>query len=412
MLKSLALALCAISLTSCAWRGQASTAENAQAASQALLVVPVAKASRTDLSTAVTLTGEFLPYQEVDVMAKVAGYIKSISVDIGDRVRTGQLLATLEIPEMESDRARAAASVEQSEAEIAIARDELRRAESSHDIAHLSYGRIEDVAKREPGLVPGQEVDEAHSKDLMAEAQIAGAKSSVEAAELHAKVSRAEQTRIETMWRYARITAPFDGVITKRYASVGSMIQAGTASQSQAMPVVRVSQNTLLRLILPVPESIVSHVRQGETVEVRVSSLARAYPGRVTRLAEKLQQDTRTMETEVDIPNGDLKLVPGMYAEVSLRISESDRVLSVPLDAVEVANGSQVLTVDSGGVIHRVPVVTGLETAQRIEVRSGLNDGDTVIVGRHAGLRDGQHVRTRLTELASAEPSSQSAVKK
>ena len=410
MWKLLALALGAISLTSCAWRGQASTAEAARTAPETLLVVPVAKVSRTDLSTAITLTGEFLPYQEVDVMAKVAGYIKTISVDIGDRVRTGQLLATLEIPEMENDRAKASASVEQCDAEISVAREELRRAESSHDIAHLSYDRIESVSKREPGLVPRQEVDEAHSKDLMAEAQIAAAKSNLDAAGLRAKVSRADQTRIETMWKYARITAPFDGVITKRYASMGSMIQAGTASQSQAMPVVRVSQNSLLRLILPVPESMVSHVRDGETVSVHVSSLGRNYPGRVARFAQKLQQDTRTMETEVDIANGDLKLVPGMYAEVSLRLSESNRVLSVPLDAVDVAsNGSQVLTVDGSGAIRRVPVVTGLETAQRIEVRSGLNEGEAVIVGRHAGLRDGQHVRTRLAEMAAAEPAAQSA---
>jgi RND family efflux transporter MFP subunit len=346
------------------------------------------------------LTGEFLPYQEVDVMAKVAGYIRTISVDIGDRVHAGQLMATLEIPEMENDLARAAVLVEQSDAELAVARDELRRAESAHDIAHLSFGRIEDVAKREPGLVPGQDVDEAHSKDLMTEAQVAGAKSTLEAARLRTKVTRAEETRIKTMYAYSRITAPFDGVITKRYASVGSMIQAGTASQSQAMPVLRVSQNNLLRLILPVPESLVARVHTGDVVDVRVTSLARTYPGRVARLAEKLQQDTRTMETEVDLANPDLKLVPGMYAEVNLRLTERNQVISVPLDALEISNGaSHVFAVDADGLVRLVPVTTGLETAHQIEVRSGLGEGDSVIVGRHAGLRDGQRVRTKLSDV-------------
>jgi RND family efflux transporter MFP subunit len=397
MLKALAIAIAAITLTSCAWRGQASTKV---ASGDELQIVPVARATRSNLSSSIALTGEFLPYQEVDVMAKVAGYIRTISVDIGDRVRTGQLLATLEIPEMENDLAKAEASIEQSEAEYAVTRDELRRASSAHDIAHLSFVRIEDVAKREPGLVPRQEVDEAQSKDLMTEAQVSAAESNLAVAGLRTKVARADETRIKTMNAYARITAPFDGVVTKRYASVGSMIQAGTASQSQAMPVLRVSQNNLLRLILPVPESVVARIHDGETVDVRVPALAETFPGRVVRFAEKLQQDTRTMDTEVDVSNLDLKLVPGMYAEVKLQIAERDQVLSVPLDAVDTSTGDpQILRVDAANVIRRSAIVTGLETAQRIEVRSGLTAGDTVVVGRHAGLRDGQHVQTQLSEV-------------
>jgi RND family efflux transporter MFP subunit len=401
MLKLLAIALAALTLTSCAWRGQATTASSAT--SETPQIVPVARASRANLSGGVTLTGEFLPYQEVDVMAKVAGYVRTISVDIGDRVHTGQLLATLEIPEMQNDLARASAAIEQSQAELASAHDELRRAQSVHDIAHLSYQRIEDVAKREPGLVPAQEVDEAQSKDLMTEAQVAAAKSNLDAAGLHTKVAEADKTRLTTMYAYSRITAPFDGVITKRYANVGSMIQAGTASQSQAMPVVRLSQNNLLRLILPVPESIVARVHNGEPVDVRVSAVAQTYPGRVVRFAEKVQQDTRTMDTEVDIANQDLNLVPGMYAEVNLQLAERNQVIAVPLDALDVTGGvSQVFAVDTGGIVRRTTVVTGLETDQRIEVRSGLNEGDLVIVGRHTGLRDGQHVRTKLSTVLAA----------
>jgi RND family efflux transporter MFP subunit len=400
MIRSLAIVFTAGALTSCAWRGQA-TQSNA-GPREAIQIVPVVKAARANLSNGVTLTGEFLPYQEVDVMAKVAGYIHTISVDIGDRVHTGQLLATLDIPEMENDLAKAAASVEQCEAELAVAQDEVRRAESAHNIAHLSFDRIEEVSKREPGLVPRQEVDEAQSKDLMTDAQVAAAKSNLAVAGMRSKVARAEEARIKTMCAYARITAPFEGVVTKRYASVGSMIQAGTASQSQAMPVLRVSQNNLLRLILPVPESIVARIQNGQSVDVRVPALAHTYPGRVVRSADKLQQDTRTMDTEVDIANPDLKLVPGMYAEVNLQLAERQQVIALPPDGVEVSGGaSQVLLVDAHGVIRRTPVVTGIETAQRIEVRSGLQEGDLVVVGRHAGLRDGQHVQTKLGEMVA-----------
>ena len=126
---------------------------------------------------------------------------------------------------------------------------------------------------------------------------------------------------MKTLIEYTRVTAPFAGVITKRYADTGSMIQAGTASQTQAMPVVRLSENSLLRLILPVPESAVPTVHIGQPVEVRVPTLNRSFPGRVARFTGKISSSTRTMETEVDVPNPNLVLMPGMYAEVDLTLA-------------------------------------------------------------------------------------------
>lgn len=389
-----ALAAC---LSSCAKPDAA--AEKTGNGPDALPIVPVAKAGRANLANDLVLTAEFEPFQQVDVMAKVAGYVHSIKVDIGDRVREGQLLATLEIPEMEDDLAKAAAAIDQADAEIATASDESHRAEVAHQLAHLSYTRIGDVIKREPGLVPQQEADEAQSRDLIAEAQITTAKSSLKIAEQRARVARAEQGRLQTMHKYTTISAPFEGVITKRYANAGSMIQAGTASQSQAMPVVQLSQNNLLRLILPVPESVVSHIHTGESVDVSVSSLARTFPGRVARFADKIQPSTRTMDTEVDVPNPTLTLIPGMYAEVKLRLDSRANALSVPLDAVDRGGASpRVYTVASSGVIHVVPVMVGLENDQRIEVLSGLKEGDVVVVGRRAGLKEGQQVQPRSPE--------------
>jgi RND family efflux transporter MFP subunit len=359
----------------------------------------VVKASRTDLVNNLALTAEFEPFQQIDVMAKVAGYIQSIKVDIGDRVREGQLLATLEIPEMQDDLAKSAASIEQANDEIATASDELHRAEVAHDLAHLSYTRIADVLKKEPGLVPQQEVDEARSRDLIAEAQISTAKSALRTAQQRVRVVTADQTRFQTLNKYMTITAPFDGVVTKRYANAGSMIQAGTASQTQAMPIVQLSQNNLLRLILPVPESAVSRVRVGETVDVHVSTLGRTFPGRVARFADKIQPSTRTMDTEVDVPNPTLTLIPGMYAEVNLQIEGRRDVLSVPLDSVDRSqSSSRVYTVTPSGGIHIVPVALGLENDQRVEVQSGLKEGEVVVVGRLAGLREGQQVQTKSLE--------------
>jgi len=370
-----------------------SEGEKTSAAEPAPLV-PTAKVARIDLANDLVLTAEFEPFQQVDLMAKVSGYVRSIGVDIGDRVRAGQILATLEIPEMEDDLTKAAASIDQAQAEIVTASDELRRAEAAHEMAHLSYGRIADVLKREPGLVPQQEVDEAHSRDMVAEAQVSAAKSNLKTAEQHVRVSRADQGRVETLHKYMTITAPFEGVVTKRYANIGAMIQAGTSSQ--AMPVVQLSQNNLLRLVLPVPESSVGRVRVGETVDVRVPSLNRVFPGRVARLAEKVQPSTRTMDTEVDVQNPTLTLIPGMYAEVNLHIAESRGALTVPLDAVDRSTASaRVYVIAIPGVIHIVPVTLGLETDQNVEILTGLQEGDTVVAGRHAGLKDGQAVQVK-----------------
>lgn len=363
-------------------------------------IAPVAKATRANLSDDVALTAEFVPYQEVDVMAKVAGYVRTIRVDIGDRVREGELLATLQVPEMENQLTRSAAAVAAAHDDVNTSEDRLKEAQAAYEIAHLSSTRLKKVSDKEPGLVPQQDLDVARTRELSADAQVSAARSALEATRQRSSEAEAEQSQLKTMFAYTNITAPFDGVITKRYASVGSMIQAGTSSQSQAMPVVRVSQQNLLRLMLPVPVSDASQIHVGQTVEVNVQSAGRSFPGKVTRFAEDIQTATRTMNTEVDVPNRKLTLVPGMYAEVRLHLQEHPNALTVPLDAIEGVGSSspQAYVVDKNNEIRITPVKTGLETPTRIEILSGVEGGALVIVGRHAGLRDGEKVDPKLAE--------------
>lgn len=366
-------------------------------------VVPVAAVTRSNLASNTVLTAEFEPFQEIEVMAKVSGYVRSIKVDIGDRVNEGQVLAVLEVPEMLDDLTRAAAAIQQAEAELAAGRDELTRSESSHQIAHISYTRILEVSKREAGLVPVQEVDEIHSRDLVAEAQVAAAKSKVRAAQQRIQVARAEESRTKTMQNYVTITAPFAGTVTKRYANTGAMVQAGTASQSQAMPIVRLSQNSVLRLRLPVPESMVAEIRQGDRVDVRVMSLGRTFAGNVARSAGKVDRSTRTMMTEVDVPNPSGVILPGMYAEVTLHLEKRSGVLSVPLEAIErSASATRVYRIDSAGAVHILAVQVGIEDSRRSEILSGLAEGDRVALGQRSGLKEGEQVRAQLIEQGSA----------
>jgi RND family efflux transporter MFP subunit len=396
--------LLALAVASCSQGNSAPANQTAgDTRTDSVSVVPAAKATRADLTNQISLTGEFQPYQEVDLMAKVSGYVKSVQVDIGDQVRAGQVLATLEIPEMEDDQTRATAAVQAADADVATARDDLRRATASHEIAHLSYTRIEDVNKKEAGLIPKQDIDVVHSRDLESEAQLAMAQSRLRSAEQHSQMSISEQSRVQTLYKYATIVAPFSGVITKRYANVGSMIQAGTASQTQAMPVVRLSQNNLLRLMLPVPESAVPLIHNGQTVQVSVRAIGKNIPGRVTRFSKSVQTSTRTMDTEVDIPNPSFALVPGMYAEVVLRTAQHLNALSVPVDAIERSAGATTAyTVDSSGCIRIAPVTVGIETPKEIEILSGLKEGDTVIVGRHSGLQEGAKVQPKYISISDA----------
>jgi len=370
--------------------------------------VAVAKVSTADLSHGLVLTAEFKPFQEVDVMAKVAGFVKQINVDVGDRVKQGQLLATLEIPEMADDLRRADAAVVRAKAEVTRAQDEQRRAESVHSIAHLSFQRISTVAEKKPGLVAQQEIDEAQSRDLVTEAQVAATKSALAAAQEQVNVNSADTQKVKTLMDYTRVTAPFTGVITKRYADTGSMIQAGTASQTQAMPVVKLSENSLLRLILPVPESAVPTVHIGQQVEVRVPTLNRSFPGRVARFAEKVSVATRTMDTEVDVPNPSLILIPGMYAEVNLTLDRRNKVLALPVMAVDMDNSDsepgaaqtgQVMIVTPNNRVEKRKVTLGIESSNNVEIRSGLNEGDSVVLSGRATLQPGQEVRPKVTAM-------------
>lgn len=371
----------------------ACNAKDASPTATVPVVVPVITVARADLSNDLKLSAEFTPYQDIDVMAKVAGYVRSIPVDIGDHVRQGQVLATLDVPELQDEVMKAKAQVLAAEANVTTAKNAITRAQAGANMAHLSYTRLQDVSKGEPGLVPRQDVDVAQAHDLEGASAVASAQSMLQSAKQSDSQAMADRDRANAMLEYATIRAPFAGVITKRYANTGSMIQAGTASQSQAMPLVRLAQDNVLRLTLPVPVSAVATIHAGQPVDITVETLGRTFKGTVTRFANSLQMSTRTMDTQVDVPNVDRKLVPGMYAEVHLHLADRSNVLSVPIDAVEDLGGqAQRVYLVRDGRISSAAVATGIQTADRVELLSGVREGDVLIVGRHTGLTDGEQV--------------------
>jgi RND family efflux transporter MFP subunit len=362
----------------------------APAQSRTAAVVAV---TRGNLASSLTVAGQFQPYQQVDLHAKVSGYIRAIKVDIGDRVHHGEVLATLEVPELQDQMNGAEADVRHSQSEIARAQSEVVSAESTYSAVHAEYMRLAEASKQKPGLIAEQELDDARSKDQEAAAQIGVAKASLDAMQQQLGVSRATSSRFQTLSRYEQIIAPFNGVVTKRYADTGSLIQAGQDSNTQALPVVQVAQSDLLRLRMPVPESDVPYIAIGGEVQVKVNATGRTFTGRIIRFSRALDTNTRTMLTEVDVPNPDLSLNPGMYAETTIQLQQKNDALTLPAQAI-VQNGEQayVLVVNTSNHVEKRSVTVGIQTSNRMEITSGVQAGENVIASGQATYQPGDLV--------------------
>jgi RND family efflux transporter MFP subunit len=363
-------------------------------------VAAVVRAGSGNLGSPLDLAGGFKPFQEVDIHAKVAGYIKKMYVDVGSHVKEGQTLAVLEVPELAAELAGADAAMRRAQQEVKRAQGDVQRAKSAHDAVHAMDTRLQQASDQRAGLVAQQEVDDAHAKDLEAEAQVSSSQAALSSAEQALEVAIANQAQYRALSDYTRITAPFSGVVTVRYADTGSLIASGTQNDKNSEPVVRLAQISVLRLVLPIPESIAGQIRLGDTVKVHVQALNLDTSGKVSRFADALDPQTRTMETEIDFQNADGKLLPGMYVEAKVGVAERKNILTVPLEAVEI-NGSEgtVLVLNAQNVLEERKIHLGLQGSTRIEVLSGLSDGERVVVGSRSEFRAGMKVTPKEIEV-------------
>jgi RND family efflux transporter MFP subunit len=366
---------------------------------QEAVTVGITKVSRMSLERQITLSSELVPFQDIDVYAKESGYVQKLYVDYGSRVKQGQLMAILEIPELEAQLQEDQAAVKNATDEVTRAQHILKRYQAMHRVLDLEYTRLYGVSQTRPGLVAQQEVDDAQGKDLAAASEVDAAEAALAAAQSSLIVNQSKLAHDQALFAYSRITAPFAGVVTERYANYGTLMQAGTGSSTQVLPLVRLSQDDLFRLVIPVPESDVRYIRVGDTVNVLVPALNRTFPGKVARFSVDVREDTRTMHTEVDVPNPDRVLLPGVYAEATLTLEKKDNVLAVPLEAVSY-QGSQgsVYVVNSTDEIENRTVKLGLRTPTEVEVESGVQEGEQVVVSDRSSLKVGQRVHPTLVE--------------
>jgi len=293
--------------------------------------------------------------------------------------------------------------VRRSEQEIHRAQGDVERAKSTHAAAHAMYERLTQDSQQQAGLVAQQEVDNAQAKDLEGEAGVSIAQAALNAAQQALEVAQANQNQFSALSNYTRIVAPFAGVVTVRYADTGALLAAGT-SNSQSMPVVRLAEVSKLRLVLPIPESIAGQIHLGDPVKVHVQALNEDIVGKVSRFAGSLDSQTRTMETEIDFDNRSGKLLPGMYTETVLQLAARQDALLIPIEALAQSNGdATVLTLNSQNVVEERHVKLGLQGKNRVEVVSGLQENDEVIIGNRSQLRVGEKVVPKLVELPDVE---------
>jgi membrane fusion protein, multidrug efflux system len=312
--------------------------------------VVVIRPQRGDMIRSITLPGDLVGLYQSTLYAKVTGYLKSISVDKGDWVKNGQVLAEIEVPELQQRLARARADLE---------------------VQHLTYQRLEQVWKSDPRLVARQDVDIAQGKYFEAKAQM---------------------DELEAMVSYTKIVAPFDGVITGRFVDPGALIKAGGEQATSApdqgsahpnggtSPVLSLALIDTMRTYVYVPEDAVGSIRRGMPAKLTLRDLpGRSYQGSVARYSNSLDLGTRTMLTEIDLKNPRHELYPGMYANVTLELERHRDALKLPETALGDSPGGKYVMIAQDGKLRRQDVTVGINTGNSVEIVHGLGGGETVV---------------------------------
>jgi RND family efflux transporter MFP subunit len=324
-------------------------------------------------------------FEEADLFAKVSGYLSEVRVDIGDHVKAGQVLAVVDVPEMKQELAEAKAQLEskRSALESALRQQDRNKADLAlqnalaKDREQLGEGR---------GFISDRTLDQVHANADIAKADLGVAEANRALAANQVDVAAATVEKIKTLLAYTEIVAPFDGVVARRQVNRGDLVQAATATRTtpSAGSLFTVQRIDTIRVFCDVPESDVPHLHVGDPAIVKPSGFDGPFIGKVTRFSLRLDPETRDMRTEIDLPNPEERLYPGMYAEVSLEMNRRPDALTVPTGAVGLDGVGHFVYTITDDRITRLAVRTGLTDGGRVEVTAGLSE-DTAVV---ASIKD------------------------
>jgi membrane fusion protein, multidrug efflux system len=357
--------------------GESASADASKAAPPPQVDTIKVVARRLNITT--PLPGEIVPYQVVGIFPKVTGFVKTMNVDRGSRVRTGQLLAVLEAPELVAQKAEEEAKFESAQSRVDEAQAKLTADEAN-------YQRLL-VAAKTPGVISDDELETAQKNAEADRARVKSLQNSVEA-------ENATLRSVEQMESYLRVTAPFDGIITERNVHPGALV--GPSSGPDQKPILRLEQTEHLRLVVAVPEAYVAGVQEGKKVTFTVPSFpGRVFAGTIARIAHSLAPKTRTMPVELDVANQDQTLAPGMFPTVLFPVERPDMTLFVPDSAVARTMEADFVICVRDGKANRVSVKTGASDGGLVEVFGDLHAGDDVVLRASEDLLPGTAVTPR-----------------
>jgi len=366
-------------------RDLATAAHAAQSAPPQVAVIRAEPATEAALTVAATTQA----MKDAIIYARTSGYIRARHVDIGDRVRAGQLLAEIASPEIDQQLRQAQADLQQSERNL-----ELQKA--TLDLAHRTMGRYNEADVE--GAVAKQAVDQSVSAVRTGQAAVAAAEATVAS-------NQANVRRLQELTSFERIVAPFGGTVIQRNVDVGTLITAGSPTNNTAAAplsvnggangLFEIAQIDWLRVFVNIPQAYAPNVRKGLPVSVSVRGhLAEPVTGTVTRTANAIDPATRTLLAEVDVPNPSHRLLPGTFAYVAFAIGPAGTRWRVPATAaIFDAQGTRVVTVGADNTLHFQPVVFGRDLGASIDIQSGLRGDETIVKQPTVALQEGQRVK-------------------
>jgi RND family efflux transporter MFP subunit len=332
------------------------------------------------------LPGNIQAVTEAPILARAEGYVVHRYVDIGDRVMPGQLLADIEAPDLDQQVKQSQAAVEQAQADLARADAALEQGKANASIAKVTATRWDNLVKK--GAVSKQENDQYQAQYEAQSANVKALERAVDAAKGNITAMQANVGRLTEMQGYLKVRAPFAGVVTLRNVDVGTLVNTGSTM------LFRIAQTNLLRTYLNVPQANASDLHAGQLASLATPELPeRKFTGAVTRTANALDPSSRTLLVEVQVPNPDNKLLPGMYVEVDLNVPRKDPPLLLPSDTLSVRpEGTMVAVVDPSNKVHFQRVVIGRDYGSQIEILAGLNAGQHVIANPNDSVQEGVKV--------------------
>ncbi len=358
------------------------------------IAVSVSKPDRRDITDRITVPGTVTPYEQVTLYAKVTGYLKSIKVDIGDRVRRGDVLAEIDVPEMAASIEEKRAAVVRAEAQVEQAKASISQYQAELEFRRASHRRLSAIRERDAGVLPQQQVDQALAGLGVAESKLNTAQADVKVAEAAVASASAALATMSRLADYTRIVAPMSGVVTERFVDPGALLQAASSSRTQAAPLVSLARVDRVRVVVDIPEPSTPFVQRGTTASIMSAGLpAEGVSARVARTGTVLNPGTRTMRVEFDLDNRGLRLRPGMTASVTLDLREQPDAITVPISAIQASGGEQAVFVVDGDTAKRRVVETGVESPEWIQIIRGLDGDERVVVAAALPLTEGAKVQ-------------------